>query len=183
VREPPPLSARRRALLVGGTAVAVFLVDQLTKSLAVHYLSDGPRHVIWTLRWNLQYNTGMSFSLATGSTGVITVLTVIEIAVLVAVAVRARSRLSALALGLVLGGAVGNLSDRLLRHHHGGVVDFIDFRFWPVFNVADSAVDIAIAVLVARALFGGHRPAAGSATASSDDRPATRTAGGDPRRV
>ena len=185
MREPSSLSTRGRALLVSGTALGVYAADQLTKSLAVHYLAHGPRQVAWKLQWNLQYNTGMSFSLATGSTGLITVLTIVEIAVLVGVAVRARSRLTAVVLGLLLGGAAGNLSDRLLRHHHGGVVDFIDFRFWPVFNLADSAVDIAIAILVARALFGGRRaPAATDGLdVSVPHGTSPGAAGGDPRRV
>src|SRR5262249_12401379 len=52
------------------------------------------------------------------------------------------------AMGLLLGGALGNLGDRLFRHHHGSVIDFIDLRWWPVFNVADSALTVGAFLLV-----------------------------------
>jgi signal peptidase II len=58
------------------------------------------------------------------------------------------NRLQAIAVGLVLGGAVGNMTDRLLRHHHGAVVDFIDLQWWPVFNVADMAIVVGGALLI-----------------------------------
>ena len=59
---------------------------------------------------------------------------------------------AALAMGLLLGGAVGNLADRLVRHHHGAVIDFIDLHWWPVFNVADAAITVG-ALLLALVLF------------------------------
>jgi signal peptidase II len=55
-------------------------------------------------------------------------------------------------MGLLLGGAVGNLTDRLVRHHHGAVIDFIDFRWWPVFNLADASITVG-ALLLALVLF------------------------------
>jgi signal peptidase II len=50
-------------------------------------------------------------------------------------------------MGALLGGALGNLADRLIRHHHGAVIDFIDLRWWPVFNVADAAITVGAALL------------------------------------
>jgi signal peptidase II len=62
-------------------------------------------------------------------------------------------------MGLLLGGAVGNLVDRLIRHHHGAVIDFVDLRWWPVFNVADASITIGAILLVLSGLT--HRPRAG----------------------
>jgi signal peptidase II len=56
-------------------------------------------------------------------------------------------------LGLIIGGALGNLVDRLVRHHAGAVIDFVDLRWWPVFNVADAAITVGVVVAVMRAAF------------------------------
>ena len=115
-------------------------VDQATKSWAVSRLTHGDIHVIWKFDFVLQYNTGGAFSLAQGWAPVIGGAAIVIVAILVASVRNARSNAVAAALGLVVGGALGNLSDRIFRSHHGAVVDFIALHFWPTFNVADSCV-------------------------------------------
>ena len=129
-------------------AAVVVAVDQLTKSLAVDALSDGPIHLVWTLSLDLSFNSGAAFSMGRGMTPFITVAAVVLVGVLLVVSHRADHTPTAAALGLVLGGALGNLTDRLLRGHDGAVVDFIDLEWWPVFNVADIAISVGAALLV-----------------------------------
>jgi signal peptidase II len=92
---------------------------------------------------NVSRNSGAAFSFAQGATVVFTAVAVAVIVVIVRTARRLDSAAWAIALGLLLGGATGNLADRLFRAPgpgRGAVVDFIDFRVWPVFNLADSAI-------------------------------------------
>jgi signal peptidase II len=139
------------ALTVAGTAAAVVLVDQLTKEWALRALADGPVHVVWTLRLNLSINSGIAFGLGQGLGPVVVVAALGVVALLVAFARASRpARWTAVGVGLVVGGAVGNLADRLLRDQ-GGVVDFIDLQWWPIFNVADAAITVGAVLLVLRA--------------------------------
>ena len=129
-------------------AALVATADQLTKWWALENLADGPVHVLWTLRLRLTFNKGASFSLGTGLTPFLTAAVVVIIAVLVVMARSATTRPMAVSIGLLLGGAVGNLGDRLFRDHGGAVVDFIDLGWWPIFNLADAAVVIGALLLV-----------------------------------
>lgn len=127
-------------------AVAWVLVDQLTKDWAVGSLADGrARHVVWTLQWNLSFNSGMAFSKGQGI-GPIIGLAALVVVVVIAMSVRhSTSRVVDVAAALVMGGALGNLVDRLFRGDgwlHGSVIDFIDFQWFPIFNVADIGVNI-----------------------------------------
>jgi signal peptidase II len=142
----------RRLLLIALVAVVVVAVDQATKTWALHHLASGPTHVIWTLQFNLTFNDGIAFSQITGATALVTTVALVVLGALVVVAVRTRGLYSAIVCGLVIGGAVGNLIDRLIRHHGGGVIDFIDLRWWPVFNVADAAISIGVVLAAGRAL-------------------------------
>ena len=152
----PPLSepanrrggVKRRLAVAAIVAACVVTVDQLTKSWAVSRLSHGDIHVIWKLDLVLQYNTGGAFSLAQGWAPVIGGVAVVIVAILLVSVRHARSNAVAAALGLVIGGALGNLSDRVFRSHHGAVVDFIALHFWPTFNVADSCVVVGGLLLV-----------------------------------
>jgi len=152
----PPLSdtggrrgAGRRLVVAGVVALVVVAVDQATKTWAVHRLSHGPIHVVWKLDLQLQYNTGAAFSIAQGWAPVLAgVAAVAVVGVLVAVR-RVRSVWAAASLGLVAGGALGNLADRIVRPHGGGVVDFIALHFWPTFNVADASIVVGAAVSAA----------------------------------
>lgn len=133
-------------------------VDQVTKWWALRALADRDIDVVWTLRLHLTYNTGSAFSLGSGSGSVIAVLVIVIVGVIVWMGRSAPSGPAALAMGLLVGGALGNLTDRAFRSGEGflggAVVDFVDLRWWPVFNVADVAVTVgALALLV----FGGRR--------------------------
>lgn len=139
----------RRLAVGGATAGAVVAVDQVTKSWALGALADGPVDVVWTLRLNLSFNSGAAFGIGKG---VAPLLIAAGVVVLVLFIGAGRSTpattASTVALGLVVGGAAGNLADRLFRDHGGAVVDFIDLQWWPVFNVADAAITCGAALLV-----------------------------------
>ena len=144
-----PARPRARLAAISLTiAGAVLLVDQLTKSLALDALADGPVQLVWTLRLNLSFNSGVAFSAGRGLTPVITMAGIVLLGVLVFLTSRVESRAQALPLGLLLGGAMGNLSDRLFRDHGGAVIDFIDFGWWPIFNVADMALTCGVILFV-----------------------------------
>lgn len=132
-------------------AALIVVIDQLTKSWAVNALADREIGLFWTLQFNLGFNTGMAFGLGRDLGPVIAVVAMV---VVVVVLLRMRpegGRLANVAIGLIIGGAVGNVIDRLFRGRgwlRGGVVDFIDFQWFPIFNVADMGITIGGALLV-----------------------------------
>lgn len=145
--------SRAITLRTAGVAAAVLAADQLTKWWALRRLPRGSIHVIWTLQLMLARNTGAAFSLLSGR-GVgpaIALAAVVIVAVLALGSRYLRSRLGAVAVGLVVGGAFGNLADRAFRSHHGflqgAVIDFIDLQWWPVFNVADACIVVGVVVI------------------------------------
>jgi signal peptidase II len=134
----------RWALLLG-VAALVLALDQLSKAWVVSELGDGRTiELVGSLRLRLTMNYGSAFSLANGRGALISLLALAVVAVLLRTGRHARSPVMAVALGLVVGGALGNLVDRAFRAGDGflggGVVDFIDLQWWPVFNLADSAI-------------------------------------------
>ena len=134
-------------------AVVAYAIDQVTKQLAVHHLGGrGPVDVIGTwVRFDLLRNAGAAFSTGTSWTPVISLVAIVASVIVVGCALRVRHRGWAVALGLLLAGVVGNLTDRMLRTpgpFRGHVVDFIALPHWPVFNVADICIDVAGALLV-----------------------------------
>lgn len=132
----------------------VVVLDQLTKTWALRSLQAGPRHLVWTLRFNLSFNSGAAFGLGQGLAPLLVIVGVVLVILLVGVGRFVGTTTPAvLGLGLVLGGAVGNLVDRLVRDNGGAVVDFIDFRWWPAFNLADAAITCGAATLVLVASF------------------------------
>lgn len=139
-----PLNHPRRVAL--GIAATVVVVDQLTKWWALEALRDAPIQVIGEFfELSLTRNSGAAFNLLQGAGSILALLAVIVVVVIVFAVGSARDRLSTFALGLVLGGAVGNLLDRLFRGEglaDGEVVDFLDFSFWPTFNIADAAITV-----------------------------------------
>lgn len=141
---PEPVRPRR-ALLLGVVAAVVLLVDVVTKVLVVAEL-EGQRTIELLggqLLLRVTRNPGAAFSFAEGATVLFTAVAVVVVVVILRVSRRLRSRGWAWSLGLLLGGATGNLVDRLLRSPgpgRGAVVDFLDFQVWPSFNVADSAI-------------------------------------------
>lgn len=172
-------SLRRLAITVVVAGVVV-VVDQVATSWAVHRLAQGPIHVLGPLDLQLQVNTGSAFGLAQGWAPVIGALAVVVVVVMIAASRRAGSDGMAAAIGLVVGGALGNLVDRIFRHYHGGVVDFIALHFWPTFNVADACITVGV-VLVAWGLWRSSSDARGegpnrttpsaSPTGAEDGRP------------
>jgi signal peptidase II len=103
--------------------------------------------VIGTLDLALTRNSGSAFSLFQGFAGVLVAVAVILVGALLVMVYRAPSLSRAAVCGLIIGGAIGNLSDRMFRNEHGAVVDFIDLHFWPTFNVADACIVIGCLLL------------------------------------
>lgn len=156
---PPAPPPRRRLRLLLSVAAGVLALDITTKVLAVKMLTPGqPVPIIGdTVTWTLVRNSGAAFSMATSYTWV---LTVIACAVVIGIIWMGRRLVSpwwAVGLGMILGGAMGNLVDRFFRAPgplRGHVVDFLSIGWWPVFNVADPSVVIGAALLVALSVFG-----------------------------
>ena len=144
----------RRWLLPAG--VAVVALDQATKTWAVNALDDGRTiDLFWTLRFALGFNSGMAFSKATGLGPLIGIVATLAIVFIVASMRRAESTASAFGMALVAAGAAGTVIDRLFRGDawfRGSVVDFIDLQWWPVFNVADSAITVGGVLVIIAAL-------------------------------
>jgi signal peptidase II len=145
-------AARRRGgLTVWLTAVAVLLADRVTKLWAEHALPNHPRDVIDGLvSFRFTTNSGGAFSLGDRAPLVFALAAIVVCAAIAITSFRARPTTHAIALGLVLGGAAGNLIDRLTRGSglSGRVVDFIDLHVWPVFNVADASIVVGALLLV-----------------------------------
>jgi signal peptidase II len=146
---------RRIGIRLFAVAAIVVVVDQVTKAIVVSQLREGEsvRALGGVLSWTLQRNPGSAFGLFRHFPVLFTILAFAIAVVIVVRAPRVRDMLTGIALGLVLGGAVGNLVDRIARPpgvFRGRVIDFIDLHWWPVFNAADSAVVIgALLLLVA----------------------------------
>lgn len=171
-----------RLLLTGLVAAVVVVVDQLSKSWAVHRLPGAPIHVLGPLDLAITVNRGSAFGLVQGSAPVVAGLAVLLVAVLLVAAGRARTTGTSIALGLLVGGALGNLIDRAVRGYHGGVVDFIDLHHWPTFNVADACITVG-GVLLALMLWRvgpAQRPDEGPEVSDPSGAAATRPPGEDP---
>lgn len=151
--------ARRRRIepLSALVALLFVIVDQITKSWAASSLKDGHVvHVVGSLQFNLSHNSGMAFGRGRGFGPVIGVIAIVVVVYLLIGLRTQGSRLGAVAVGMVMGGAAGNVVDRLFRGSgwfRGAVVDFIDLRWWPVFNVADIGVTVGGLLLVLGSLF------------------------------
>jgi signal peptidase II len=132
--------------LVGSLVVAI---DQATKQLALDALADGPVDLIdGILTLRLTLNPGGAFGVLQGLPGFFLVASIgIVIAILYWVRHLEDGRW-AWPLGMILGGGIGNLADRVLRDTDGRVVDFIDLHVWPVFNIADSAIVLGVGVIL-----------------------------------
>lgn len=154
-RHAPPTGTGRRLAVAASVAAVVVLVDQLTKWWAVDRLARGPVHVVGTLDLELTRNTGSAFSLFQGDTAVLAVVALALLGGLAVLVRRSPSNGRAAVLGLIIGGALGNLVDRVFRGDHGAVVDFVDLHFWPTFNVADSCIVVGCVLLAVSFLRGG----------------------------
>jgi signal peptidase II len=143
----------RLPFLVPVIAALVLLADQTSKWAAVEQLAGRGRvDVIDGVLWlHLTRNAGAAFSMATGATWLLTVVALVVVVAIIRISRKLGSRGWAVALGLLLGGALGNLGDRLFRapsFFHGHVIDFLEFPHWPIFNLADSSI-VTAAVLIA----------------------------------
>lgn len=149
------MAPRRAAAWLYPAAAATYVADRLTKVWAERALAEGPiRLVPGVLQLNYTTNSGGAFGLGRSAPWLFAGATILVCTAIVLASFRVSRTLTAAGLGLVLGGALGNLTDRLLRGPgvSGRVVDFIDFHVWPVFNVADSAIVIgAVLILFATA--------------------------------
>ncbi len=160
-------------------AVGAWVLDQVSKHLAVAKLTaHTPVRVVGDLlQLVLVRNAGAAFSTGTRFTLVLSVVAMIATVVIVWFGFRARTTLWAIALGLLLAGVGGNLTDRLFRPpspFHGHVVDFLMLPHWPVFNVADVCINLAALVIVIQAMRGVRIDGT-----HSPERPRRRTSGSE----
>jgi signal peptidase II len=147
--------ARRGALLLFSTAGVAYVLDRVTKLWAERVLVDAPIEVIprvFTLRFAT--NPGGAFSILSSAPWFFAAATLGVSLLIVVTAFHRRSLAQSFSLGLILGGALGNLTDRALRGPglSGEVVDFLDLHVWPVFNIADSCIVVG-AILLAWSSF------------------------------
>jgi signal peptidase II len=139
--------------------VVTWAVDLLTKALAENALVDrGPVDLVGSLlRLNLTRNAGAAFSTGTSWTPVIAVFAAAALVVVLVLATRVRTTGWAWALGLLLGGIAGNLTDRIFRDPgplRGHVIDFLQLPHWPIFNVADICINAAAVLIVVQSARG-----------------------------
>jgi len=156
--------------LLGLTIALVVGLDVFTKYLAVTHLTDRPpvRVLGGVLYLDLTFNSGGAFSLGTGLTWLFPLVALVVTGWIVVLARRLRSAAWAVALGLVLGGAYGNVGDRLFRAPGfmvGNVVDFASLfgpnaQYWPIFNVADTALSCGVVLALLLELTGRRRDGA-----------------------
>jgi len=180
--QPP---GRRRVALLFAVAVAVFAADVISKVIVVATLT--PNRPVWLiggfLDLNLTRNSGAAFSFGTGMTIVFTAIAIGVIIFILRTSRRLRSLAWAVTLGLLLGGAAGNLTDRLLRSpgvFRGEVVDWIQLPHWPVFNVADSCIVCGGFLAVVLAARGIRLDGTREVRARSGEDAAAKPAGGPP---
>jgi signal peptidase II len=146
-----PRKKKWRGFLLPVVAVLTLVIDQISKRLVMTSLRLGEswNPVAALERWvSLTYvtNTGAAFGMFPDYGGIFMVIAVVVVVVIIVYHryLPGEQWLIQISLGLQLGGALGNLLDRL---HYGHVIDFIDFKVWPVFNVADSSVFIGVVIL------------------------------------
>ena len=144
----------RRNLYLLALWLSILGMDQATKALVKNLMVVG-EHIPVNSPVRLTYvqNTGSAFGLFTNQTFALTIAAAVGVVIIAFVFFRSggTSNLLAISLTMQLGGAIGNLIDRIA---YGYVVDFVDFRFWPVFNVADSSITIGFVILAVALLFG-----------------------------
>ena len=151
-------ATRAQWLALAAIALAAVVADQVTKHLVVATLQLGEGlHVVGPFTIRHVQNSGIAFGLFSNATAAVIVVTMIAIGWMLAYFARSGARHPVLpvALGLVIGGSVSNLADRVRL---GFVTDFLDFRYWPAFNLADSFIVVGVGILLV-ALVAADRPA------------------------
>jgi len=158
---------RRRVALFAATALVIVAADQVTKALVRASFALGEsRPVIRGVLWLTHVkNTGAAFGMLRGQQWLLVsvAVTVLIVIAYVAARVRPQSLLARTALAMIAAGACGNLIDRAFA---GGVTDFMDLGWWPVFNIADMSLDIGVAILVWWLLFGKEHALTDTASTS-----------------
>lgn len=187
-KSAPSADPQHRRRLIGLVAVLTVVVlgsDQATKYLAEARLDSGVFVSLWAdyLGLQLVYNSGAAFGLADGLTWVLTIVAIVVAVAVVRFARKLGSVTWAVALGLLLGGCLGNLYDRLAREPgigRGHVVDFINYNGWFIGNVADIAIVVAAGLIVILALAGREIDGTRYADASREDAGEPGGAGAEP---
>lgn len=158
--------------MLAAVAVGAFALDQFTKAVVVSSMTEGQtiEALGGFLQWHFVRNPGAAFSFAAGSTWIFTGVSTLMVIVIIVVARRLGSKLWAAVFGLVLGGALGNLFDRLFREPGFGTGHVIDFIYTPwmlpaIYNVADMCIVVGMSAFVLLTLFdigfdGKRRPKA-----------------------
>ena len=163
-----PVSVAERSLAANSwqwaglalVACAAVLADQVTKHIVTSTLAlDDAVHVVGPLSIHHVQNSGIAFGLFSSATAGVTVITSVAVIWMVWFFARSGGRHPVLpaALGLLIGGSLSNLVDRIRLGH---VTDFIDFRYWPAFNLADSFIVIGVGILLAALLLAEREPRA-----------------------
>jgi signal peptidase II len=152
-------TGKRPLGLFFGVALVAYALDLVTKVLAVERLSGrDPVPVLGELlQLTLVRNPGAAFSTGTSYTVVLTVVAIVAVGVVLFLSRRTFDRVWAFGLGCLLGGVLGNLTDRIFREPgplRGHVVDFLQLPNWPVFNVADICINVAAGVIILQAVRG-----------------------------
>jgi signal peptidase II len=145
-------------LSLAAIAIAAVVADQVTKHVVASNLQLGEGvHVVGPFTIRHVQNSGIAFGLFAHSTSAVIVLTTLAIAWMLGYFARSGARHPVLpvALGLVIGGSVSNLADRVRL---GFVTDFLDFRYWPAFNLADSFIVIGVMILLAALVLAEREP-------------------------
>ena len=161
-----PVSTARRSLGAGAwqwvglvaVALAALGADQLTKSVVSSHLAlDEGIHVVGPFSIHHVQNSGIAFGLFSSATAAVIALTSVAVAWMLVFFARSGGRHPILpaALGLVIGGSLSNLIDRVRIGH---VTDFLDFKYWPAFNLADSFIVIGVVILFVVLLFSDREP-------------------------
>ena len=138
------------------TAWTIWLFDFATKVWALTSLSSEPRKIFGSfLQFTLVHNSGAAFNFATGFAIAFSLLALAVVIAVIYFAPKITSRGWQISIGLLLGGVLGNLTDRIFREPaflNGHVIDWIQIPHWPVFNIADSAICIAAVISFALSL-------------------------------
>ncbi|MDQ2982764.1 MAG: signal peptidase II [Actinomycetota bacterium] len=161
-----PISVAERSLAahpahwaaLGAVVTAALLADQLTKHVVSSQLAlDDSVQVLGPFSIHHVQNSGIAFGFFASATSIVTALTALAVGWMLVFFARSGARHSVLpvALGLLIGGSASNLIDRIRLGH---VTDFLDFRYWPAFNLADTFIVVGVAILFAAFLFGGSQP-------------------------
>ena len=162
---------RPRPALLYAVAAGVLVLDRLSKAVVEHTLAGRPpvRLIPGVLSLTYTTNSGGAFGLGRSAPWLFAGATVVVTAVIVVFSFRPMRSTVAAALGLILGGALGNLADRALNGpgFGGPVTDFIDFLVWPIFNLADSAIVIGALLLSYASLDGSDEEASRTAAPGS----------------